>query len=90
VDFVVQYEDKIIPIEVKSGESTKSKSLGVYIEKYNPQIAIRASLSNYEKRGNLFNIPFYGIGGLDETTASPPHNSAYRRKLWKHFPNKVR
>ncbi|MDR2584289.1 MAG: AAA family ATPase [Fibromonadaceae bacterium] len=66
VDFVVQYEDKIIPIEVKSGESSKSKSLGVYIEKYNPQIAIRTSLSNYEKRGNLLNIPLYAIGELDE------------------------
>jgi predicted AAA+ superfamily ATPase len=62
VDFVAQCEDKIIPVEVKSGESAKSKSLGVYIEKYNPQTAIRASLSNYEKRGNLFSVPLYAIG----------------------------
>jgi predicted AAA+ superfamily ATPase len=64
VDFVIQYEDKIIPIEVKSGENTKAKSLGVYMEKYAPEIAVRASLLNYKKRENLIDIPLYAIGGL--------------------------
>jgi predicted AAA+ superfamily ATPase len=59
VDFVIQNEDKIIPIEVKSGESAKAKSLGVYIEKYKPQTAIRASLSNYKKRDSLIDVPLY-------------------------------
>jgi predicted AAA+ superfamily ATPase len=61
IDFVVQHEDKIIPIEVRSGKSTKAKSLGVYIEKYKPQIAIRASLSNYKKRDGLIDVPLYFI-----------------------------
>jgi len=64
VDFVIQYEDKIIPIEVKSGENIKAKSLGVYLEKYSPKIAIRTSLSNYEKRESLIDIPLYLLGDL--------------------------
>jgi predicted AAA+ superfamily ATPase len=64
VDFVIQREDKIIPIEVKSGENAKAKSLKVYMEKYAPEIAVRASLLNYSKRGNLIDVPLYAIGGL--------------------------
>ncbi|MCL2843995.1 MAG: ATP-binding protein [Chitinivibrionia bacterium] len=66
VDFVIQYEDKILPLEVKSGENTKAKSLGVYMEKYNPQIALRASLSDYAKKGDLIDIPLYSIGQFEE------------------------
>jgi hypothetical protein len=62
VDFVIQYEDKILPLEVKSGENTKAKSLGVYLEKYCPQIALRASLSDYVKKPDLIDIPLYSIG----------------------------
>jgi predicted AAA+ superfamily ATPase len=47
VDFVVQFEDSILPIEVKSGENTQSKSLKVYREKYQPKMSIRFSLKKY-------------------------------------------
>ncbi|MBR7037397.1 DUF4143 domain-containing protein [bacterium] len=50
VDFITQIEEKIIPIEVKSGENTKSKSLKIYREKYNPQICIRFSLLDFIKQ----------------------------------------
>jgi predicted AAA+ superfamily ATPase len=66
VDFVIQYQDKILPLEVKSGENVKAKSLGVYMEKYKPQTALRTSLSNYSKNGNLIDIPLYTIGQLEE------------------------
>jgi predicted AAA+ superfamily ATPase len=66
VDFVIQYEDKIIPIEVKSGENIKARSLGIYLEKYKPEIAVRASLSNYRKKGNLIDIPLYAVNKFEE------------------------
>jgi predicted AAA+ superfamily ATPase len=66
VDFVIQYEDKILPLEVKSGENAKAKSLGVYMEKYNPQIALRTSLLPYGKTENLTDIPLYAVCLLEE------------------------
>ena len=62
VDFVVQHKDKIIPIEAKAGTATKAKSLSVYIQKYNPKIAIRVSLKNYGKESNLLSLPLYMLG----------------------------
>jgi predicted AAA+ superfamily ATPase len=59
VDFVAQIDDKIVPIEVKSGENVKSKSLGIFTEKYNPNIAIRFSLKNTKLDEKLFNIALY-------------------------------
>jgi len=66
VDFIVQNEDKIIPIEAKAGKNTKAKSLSVYIQKYNPEIAIRVSLKNYGKEGNLLSLPLYLLGMFKE------------------------
>jgi len=63
VDFVVQDEDDIIvPIEVKAGESLRSKSFKFFCEKYNPQKAIRTSLSDYRKETWMTNVPLYIIG----------------------------
>ena len=65
LDFVVQYGDKIIPIEVKSSQNVKSRSLGVYREKYDPEISIRISLRNLRKDGALLNIPLYMLWNMD-------------------------
>jgi len=64
VDFLLQYENELVPLEVKSGIQTKAKSLNVYIEKYNPNLAIKSSLKNYGKTGNLLSIPLYLLGLL--------------------------
>jgi len=66
VDFLVQHEDKIIPIEVKAGENTKAKSLSVYVQKHNPEIAVRVSLKKYGKEGNLLSLPLYLLGMFGE------------------------
>jgi len=49
IDFLAQYQNKIIPIEVKAAENLKAKSLKTYNQKFNPEISIRTSLSNYRK-----------------------------------------
>ncbi|MDR1581099.1 MAG: ATP-binding protein [Synergistaceae bacterium] len=59
VDFVVQLDEKIVPIEVKSGENVKAKSLRVYRDKFRPEVSIRFSLKDFHFRDGLFNIPLY-------------------------------
>ena len=61
IDFIISYENEIIPIEIKSGFNTKAKSLKVYLEKYNPKYAIRSSLRNFNCNNNLYDIPLYGL-----------------------------
>jgi predicted AAA+ superfamily ATPase len=50
VDFVTQINENIIPIEVKSGQNTKSKSLKIYREKYHPTVSIRFSMLDFIKQ----------------------------------------
>ncbi len=73
VDFVVQYDNKLIPIEVKSGHNAKLKSLHKFMENTNHDIAIRVwsqpfSIDEIEiadgKKIRLVNIPFYFVGSL--------------------------
>jgi predicted AAA+ superfamily ATPase len=59
IDFLIQYQNFVVPIEVKSGEHTRSRSLSVYQNKYLPEIRIRYSLQNIERNGNLLNIPLF-------------------------------
>ena len=65
VDFLIQLDDNIIPIEVKSSINLKAKSLGVFIDKYNPKIAVRTSMSNYKLNDAIVDIPLYMIGDID-------------------------
>lgn len=61
IDFVVQHQNEIIPIEVKAEENLKSKSLKVYQDKFAPKLVIRTSMSKYRQESWLTNIPLYGI-----------------------------
>jgi len=61
VDFVVQNETEIIPIEVKSGINLKSVSFKFFCEKYTPANAIRASLTDYKQESWMINLPLYAI-----------------------------
>ena len=54
-------KNEIIPIEVKSDENIRSKSLTVYNELYNPSIRLRYSLRNLKKDDGLLNIPLFMI-----------------------------
>ena len=62
VDFVIQHQNEVIPIEVKAEENLMAKSLKVYVEKFKPKTAIRTSMSGYRVDDWLTNIPLYGIG----------------------------
>ena len=47
IDFLLYNDDGIIPIEVKANNNTSSKSLTVYMKRYNPKYAIRISTKNF-------------------------------------------
>lgn len=61
VDFLIYNSDGIIPVEVKSGENTKSKSLTEYMKKYNPKYAIRVSTKNFGFVNNIKSVPLYAV-----------------------------
>ena len=61
IDFVIQYKNKIIPIEVKANKSTKNTSLTKYNEKNNNEISIRFSMNNLARDGKVLNIPLFLI-----------------------------
>ena len=64
IDFLIQKQNGIIPIEVKAEENLKSKSLKVFVEKYPPTTAVRTSMSRFRAQDWMENIPLYGIAGI--------------------------
>jgi len=70
VDFVIQYGNGIVPVEVKSDINKKSYSLNVYTETYKPIKAIRTSLNNFGINRELYSIPLYMIESLKEVLES--------------------
>ena len=61
VDFITRIGDDIIPIEVKSSDNTRSKSLNEYINKFSPKYAIRVSSKNFGFDNNIKSIPLYAV-----------------------------
>lgn len=61
IDYLIQYENEIIPIEVKSSENISSVSLKNYNEKFKPKIRVRFSMKNLQKDDNLINIPLFMV-----------------------------
>ncbi|MCI9625591.1 MAG: ATP-binding protein [Clostridia bacterium] len=59
VDFIVQRKGDIIPIEVKSSDNTKAKSLNVYIQTNKPKYAIKLSAKNFGFEDNKKTVPLY-------------------------------
>lgn len=66
LDFLIQYQNNIIPVEAKATINLQAKSLKSFRQKYEPKISIRTSLANYEENTGLFNIPLYDIENLKE------------------------
>lgn len=66
IDYIIQEQNEIIPIEVKSGNSTKNRSLTKYNQENNPKFAIRFSLNNLKKDENIINIPLFMIEYIKE------------------------
>ncbi len=61
IDFLLEGEREIYPLEVKAGTSQKKKSLLVYNQKYAPSKLIRTTAMNLKHDGNIYNYPLYLI-----------------------------
>ena len=64
IDFLVQHSGLVVPIEVKAEENLQAKSLKSFCLKYSPEVAIRASMSDFRKEDWLINIPLYAISQI--------------------------
>jgi len=73
MDFITDYEGVLIPIEVKSAENTKAKSLHLFCNRYNPKMAIKTTMKNVgdntDSNTHVWSVPLYIIFRLKEYVA---------------------
>ena len=62
IDFLIQQEGCIVPIEVKAAENLQAKSLKSFVDKHHSAISIRTSMSDFREESWMVNIPLYAIG----------------------------
>ena len=69
IDLVVEDGSaKAVPIEIKSTKNVRSRSLGVYRDKYEPDRVVRVSARNFGT-GDVESIPLYAVGCLADDVA---------------------
>ena len=61
VDFVIQTGGNAIPVEVKSADNVRSKSLKIYSDKYKPEFSFRFSTKNFGVENGIKSVPLYGV-----------------------------
>ncbi len=68
IELLREYGTNIVPYEVKSGQVTRSKSLGSFIDRYNPKYKVVLSANNLQinlEKG-LYKVPLYLVNSLDK------------------------
>ena len=70
VDFVLQKNGAIVPIEVKSGENLSSRSFTLFCDKFKPDLAIKTSMLPFHDNENMLNVPLYGVATVETLTKS--------------------
>jgi|LGOV01.1.fsa_nt_gb predicted AAA+ superfamily ATPase len=61
VDFIIEKQSDVFPIEVKARKNVKSRSLSEYVKKYNPVYSIRISEKNFGYENDILSIPLYAF-----------------------------
>lgn len=73
IDFITDYEGILLPIEVKSADNTKAKSLHIFCSRYEPKMAVKTSLKNvggnFDGKTHVWNIPLYTLFRLKDYIA---------------------
>ena len=62
IDFVIESNGTLVPIEVKAEENLRSKSMRSYLDRFHAVEAWRFSLADYREQADLTNVPLYAIG----------------------------
>lgn len=66
VDFIISMNNQIIPVEVKSSDNVRSRSLKVYIDKYKPNYAIRLSSRTFGFDNGIKSVPLYAAFAIEQ------------------------
>ena len=61
VDFVIQQGINVVPVEVKRGVNTRSKSLNIFVKQYKCPYAIRISQKNFGFENGIKSVPLYAV-----------------------------
>ena len=61
IDFIVQHEGKVTPVEVKAEENLRAKSLRQVVSNDPSLHGLRFSMSDYRREDWLDNVPLYGV-----------------------------
>jgi predicted AAA+ superfamily ATPase len=65
IEFLKVIDTTVVPVEVKSGQRTKAKSLLVYKNKYSPQLQIKITANNLQRENTqIHNYPLYLAGKI--------------------------
>lgn len=64
MDFMIQKGKYIVPVEVKAEENLRAQSLKMYCKKYEPEYAVRSSMSDYREQDWMTNLPLYAVSNL--------------------------
>lgn len=59
VDFLLQDGTSLLPVEVKSGTRLSGKSLGIYMDRFPVELALRYSMNNLKRDEAILNIPIF-------------------------------
>jgi len=66
VDYLIEHQGQVVPVEVKSGSTGKMQSLNLFIEEKKSPVGIRISLENFSQFGKITVIPLYAVSNLFE------------------------
>lgn len=61
VDFVIQTAEDVLPVEVKTSDHVRSRSLAEYVRRYKPPFSYRISIKNFGDENNIRSVPFYAL-----------------------------
>jgi predicted AAA+ superfamily ATPase len=64
VDFIIQFQNKVIPVEVKASGSGRMQSLRQFLKEKKAEFGFRFSAENYSEYENIKSWPLYGVMGL--------------------------
>ena len=66
IDFLIDVNEGVIPIEVKASDNNKSKSLMAFVIRYQPKFSIKVTAKNFGFQNNIYSIPHYAIFTLKD------------------------
>jgi len=81
IDFLVETERGVVPIEAKAERNLQAKSLGVYRAKFSPPLAVRTSLADAKtSEDGLVDVPLYALAPTLMTTSNQEEGKDERRR----------